>query len=769
MSVLDTIRERYGLKLAAAFAAVLLLTVAVGAVVSADASAQLREDIERHMVDTTEQRAERLDAWLQGVANQARVASDHPALRDGDRAAVGSYLDSLASDDRAPPGVVAVHYVDSTTGEIVSSSNDDFVGVDARSQGAPFAQEGVSFSGTDDVLVTDPFRPGVVDFATVAVATPVAGQENRLLVYMVNFERQVQGFTQQSEHSKTIVVGEGGTVIAHPNPDLIGADVAKLSTPLPGGMFEGTTFAQRDGTAVATASMGMTDWAVVVAQPVSEAFALQRQIVSGIVGLILVAVISLVLIGVTVGSRTVLSLRRLSAKAEAMATGDLDVELTTGRTDEIGQLYWSFGQMRDSLRERITEVEEALDEAEAAQAEAEEARAEAARTNERLERTAESYGAVMQDVADGDLTRRIDVNESNDAMARIGRAFNDMVSSIEGTIREVQAFGADVANAAEAVDQNAADVKQASEAMNASVAEIADGARTQTESLQEMTGEVNDLSASAEEIAATVDTVADTSERAAEAGADGRAAAETAVDELDGIEATTNRTQTEVEALEAEMDEIGEIVDVITDIAEQTNLLALNASIEAAHANGEAGDADGFAVVADEVKNLAEETKESAAEIEARIESVRERTNQVVEGTQETSQRVAEGVETVEGAIDALERIADYVEEIDTSIQDIADATDGQATSTERVVESLDEVAAISKQTAEQATDVTETADRQERTIAEVDDAADELTRRAARLREQLADFDVESDASDGTAGQPASALGDGGQEPGGI
>ncbi|GAB6860626.1 methyl-accepting chemotaxis protein [Haloplanus litoreus] len=768
--ILDRVRERYGLKLAAAFVAALLLTVAVGAVVSADASAQLRDDVERNMVDTSEQRAERLDAWLSGVTTQARVAADHPALRSDDRSTVTAYLDELASDERAPDGVVAVHYVDADTGELVTSSNDRMIGVDARSQGAPFAQESVSFSGSEDVLVTDPFRPDVVDFTTIAVATPVDGRSDRLLVYMVNFERQVSGFAQQTEHSETIVVGEGGTIIAHPNTELIGSAVAELSTVIPETAFEGATFARESDEAVAAAPMETTDWAVVVSQPTAEAFAVQKQIVSGIVGLLLVAVVSLSLIGVTIGSRTTLSLRRLSGKAEAMATGDLDVDLTTGRTDEIGQLYWSFGQMRDSLQDRIDEVEDALDEAEQARAEAETARAEATRTNERLERTAETYGQVMQDVADGDLTRRIDVNDSNDAMATIGTAFNDMVSAIESTIREVKTFGAEVATAAEAVDQNAVEVKAASEDMNESVAEIADGARTQTESLQDMTGEVNDLSASAEEIAATVDTVADTSERAAEAGADGRAAAEAAVEELDGIEETTEETQTEVEALNEEMAEIGEIVDVITDIAEQTNLLALNASIEAAHANGETGDADGFAVVADEVKNLAEETKESAGEIEARIESVRSRTEQVVSGTQETGQRVAEGVETVEGAIDALEQIADYVEEIDTSIQGIADATDGQADSTERVVESLDEVAAISKQTAEEATGVTDTASRQERTLAEVDDAADELTRRAERLREQLADFEVESSGPGATAagGRSTSALGDGGYEEGG-
>jgi methyl-accepting chemotaxis protein len=756
--LLGRVRKRYGLKLAAAFAAALLLTVAVGTVVSLDASAQLRDDVERNTVDTAEQRAERIDTWLSGVRTQARVTADHPTLRSDDRSAVRSYLDGLATDRRAPDGVVAVHFVDADTGELVTSSSDEMVGVDARRQGAPFAQPTVSFDGPDDVLVTDPFRPDAVDFTTVAVATPVDGRSDRLLVYMVDFERQVRAFTEGNDRGETLVVGADGTVVAHPDTDLIGTEASGLSTTVPTSAFERASFTRSEGEAVAAAPMTTTDWAVVVSRPASAAFALQRQIVSGIVGLILVAVVSLSLIGVTVGSRTTLSLRRLSDKAEAMAAGDLDVDLTTGRTDEIGRLYGSFDRMRASLRERI-------DEAERAREEAETARAEATRTNERLERTAEAYGDVMQDVADGDLTRRIDVDADNEAMATVGVAFNEMVSAIEATISEVQSFGAEVATAAETLDRNATEAQAASEAVHGSVTEIAEGAREQTESLQDMTGDVNDLSASAEEIAATVDTVADTSERAARAGDDGRAAAEAAVTELDRIEETTEETRTEVEALTAEMAEIGEIVDVISDIAEQTNLLALNASIEAAHASDGAA---GFAVVADEVKSLAAETQESASEIEARIESVRDRTERVVSGTQETGQRVAEGVDTVEGAIEALERIADDVEEIDTSIQGIADATDGQADATERVVQSLDAVAAISEQTTDEATDVTDTARRQEQSLSAVDDAADELTRRAARLREQLADFDVAPTEPATASGGPASAVGDGGTREGG-
>ena len=87
---------------------------------------------------------------------------------------------------------------------------------------------------------------------------------------------------------------------------------------------------------------------------------------SSILGLILLTVISLALIGVTIGSQTIISLRHLSEKADRMADGELDVKLETNRQDEIGQLYQSFDSMRRSLKEEIAAAEEAKENAETA-------------------------------------------------------------------------------------------------------------------------------------------------------------------------------------------------------------------------------------------------------------------------------------------------------------------------------------------------------------------------------------------------------------------
>lgn len=722
------LRRSYGAKLALALLAVAALVVASGAVVQAETSQQLADDVEGELTTNAVSRAEGMDTWVAGLKRAAVFTSSHPTVRDEEPAAVSSYFEEQVAADSTPEGVVAIHLYDAGEGEITASSAAKMVGVDPAEQGAPFATNPPSFESTDSAVVTDPFRVDVVDFPVVAVVSPVEGRD-AMVVYMVNVEQYVGTLPSVADGGQTMVVNGAGEFVLHPNAEKVGSEWSHGGLDL----SDGTAFVQEGDHVVAAASLAETDWTLLLEVPTANAFAVGDEVRSSVLGLVLITVVSLALVGVTVGTNTLVSLRNLEERADRMADGELEVSMSTGRVDEFGSLAAAFASMRDSLTATLSEAEQAREDAETARAEAEAA-------SDRIARRADDYGAAMEAVAAGDLTRRVDADAEDEAMAQVGEAFNGMVAELERTVAEVREFADEVAAAADRTDDDVAQLSRVGDDVADSVDAIADGADRQTDQLSEVSDEIETLSASAEEVAATVDTVAETSHEAAMTGEQGQAAAESAVEEMNAVEERTQRTAEEMEDLAADVEAIEEMVDIITDIAEQTNLLALNASIEAARAD-QSG--DGFAVVANEVKSLAEETKTSAEDIEERVERIQSRTDETVAEMRETRERVEDGVATVQETVDALEDIVEGVEETDAAVQEVTQTTEAQAESAASVASLVDEIEEISRSTADDAVDVAAAAEEQTATLAEVSAAADQLAGGAEDLRERLGDFEV--------------------------
>jgi len=740
----ESVRTSYAARLGVALAVAVVVIVGFGAVISTQASATLQEDVEGDLQTLSETRADQLSTWLDSVRRETVLAADHQAVRSGDPDTVDRYIEGLVADGQVPEDVVAVHYLDTGSMTFVRSSMDELEGASPAEQGAPFATDPPDFDSADDVVVTEPFSVGVVDHPVVAAITPVPGAEDRALVFMTDISARSQALSDSRGDTSTMVVNADGQYVAHPDESRILGDHdghANVSALAPGE----SRFVEHGDTLMASTRMPGKDWVVMIHSPKATAYALGSQINSDLVGLVLLAVINLGLVGVTIGSNTIISLRRVSQRARAMADGDLDVDLQTTRDDEIGTLYRSFADMRDSIREKIAEAEQAREDAEQARSEAEEARSRAEREagemeamTSHLETKADEYGDVLGDAAAGDLTRRVDPASENDSMETVGHSINDALDALEGTIAEMKTFADDVLDSSDQVGTSADRVDRASQQVTSSIGEIFEGTTEQSERLDEAAEEMENLSATAQQVAASAQQVATTSEQAADAGEEGREAAQRAIREMNAIDDETTETVRAINDLDDELDEIGQIVSVITDIVEQTNMLALNASIEAAHADG---DGAGFAVVADEIKGLAEETKEAAGDIEDRIEGIQDQAGETVERMETTSERVTEGVETVDEAVDALEEIVEYTEEVDTGIQEIDGATEEQARSAQEVMGLIDDLSAISQQTATEADTVAGAADDQSQSIGQVADSARDLRERANELETALEQF----------------------------
>ena len=756
----SVVRRRYAARLGVALAFAVVVIVVFGGVISTQTSAQLQDDVQEDLTVQSQTEAGQLDTWIRSVESDVRTTSRLPVFASGDTDAVKVELDSMVDDDDVPQDVVAVHYLDTDSMEFLTSSADEMVGVNPREQGAPFAQQEPKFDGPGDVMVTDPFRVPIVDHPIVAVISPIEGADDRALVYMIDISEHAERISGSSGDTWTVVVDEQGRFVAHPN------ETKLLSTHGSGGEVANSLeagesrFMEVEQTLMGMTRMEATGWTVMTHATTENAYALADQINADLIALILLAVINLGLIGVTIGSNTVTSLRRLTDRAETMADGDLDADLRSNREDEIGSLYRSFESMRDSLREKITEAETARENAEDARESAEQARREAETERAEMEAMtshltskAGEYEMVLNRAAEGDLTGRVDPQSESDAMERVGEGINATLDSLESIVADVESFSAEVLQASDRVEANATEVDRASRQVTTSIDEILDGAREQSDRLHDASGEMENLSATAEEVASSAQEVAETSQAAAAAGETGREAAQEAIEEMNAIEAETEAMVAEINALDDELDEINDIIKVITDIVEQTNMLALNASIEAAHADGQG---DGFAVVADEIKSLAEETKDAAGDIERRIERIQSQAGDTVETMESTSRRITDGVATVKETVDALEEIVERTEEADAGIQEIDDATAEQAQTAQQVMRMIDDLSTISQQTAQEADTVASAASEQERSIAEVSDSAGDLRERAAELEQLLDRFTVDGATAHSSAADTA-------------
>ncbi|WP_284013279.1 methyl-accepting chemotaxis protein [Halobaculum litoreum] len=743
------------------FATVLLVLViavgAVGAYTVVDSTEKLHGDVNAQMKSVTTLQAQELSDWIGQRETAVRMISEYQDVREGNTAKLRPVF---TSELRALPNDVhAIHYIDTEAGRVLASSDPDAEDASLAGASLAWAPETVPVSAeraaTSMVYRTDDGR--MVGFVSAVPSAP-----NRAVVVVADVEQIAAGFRTPVEGGFTRVVGPDGTVLMADDQGAmgrayLGADGAAFQRALDGNEVVTEDAAVEEALdtelVVSYARVPGTTWVVAAHAPASSAYALASVIRFDIIVLVATSILGFVVAGLLIAKPTGDALDDLADRARALGGGDLDVTVSTGRIDEIGTLYGAFGDMRDDLDDRISQVR-------TEQQRAAEARAEAESMAESLERRADDYGDAMARCADGDLTVRLDDDADNEALREIAVSFNRMVDDLEDTVGTVRAFADEADDRASAVAAGADQIEDASESVSRSMTEVAGASDEQAERLAEVSGEMGGLSATVEEIAATAADVTTLSREAAESADTAGAAAEDALEAFDEVADHTDRTATEVEQVAEEMAEITEVVDLIDGIAEQTNLLALNASIEAARA-GEEG--DGFAVVASEVKTLAEETSAATDDIAARIDRLREASEAAAADMAATESVVDEGVDVVEDALEAVETVGDRIEDTNDAVESIDTATDDQAATTEEVVTMAEEVTDIGERTSGEIDDAAAAAQEQTAAVAEVSASAERLSGRVEDLRELVRRFEVSDVDVDGAAvdGEVATATDD--------
>ncbi|WP_417581662.1 methyl-accepting chemotaxis protein [Nitrincola sp.] len=318
--------------------------------------------------------------------------------------------------------------------------------------------------------------------------------------------------------------------------------------------------------------------------------------------------------------------------------------------------------------------------------------------------------AVVGDVADGDLTREVEVSKG--AGASLLGSIEQMRVKLRGTIERIKVNSETLASAATELSQ----ISQQTDS----------GVRQQSTQLENAATAINEMSATVEEVARNAQMAADHTIEASNRAEAGSQVVASAASSMQALSKDISDAAEVIRELKNDSDLIGQVLQVIRDVANQTNLLALNASIEAARA-GDSG--RGFAVVADEVRNLARRTEESTNEIQQVIDQLQGRSESAVKAISQSVEKTHATLELADHANTALNDILNVVSSAHDMIQHIATATEEQS--------------AVAKEINQNIHLIKDVADQSATHVGESTEATNSLSMLAEQLREEMNRFRV--------------------------
>lgn len=317
---------------------------------------------------------------------------------------------------------------------------------------------------------------------------------------------------------------------------------------------------------------------------------------------------------------------------------------------------------------------------------------------------------VIEAMAGGDLTKRIDIH-SSDEIGSMARHMNEFIDSLQNTIR--------------AFVNNALELASASVEMSSTAELMAHGAEQVANQSSAVATAGEEMTATSRDISHNCQMAAESSVAAMTAAKSGSEVVGHTVTVMGKIAERVQLTAKTIEGLGTRSDQIGAIIGTIEDIADQTNLLALNAAIEAARA-GEQG--RGFAVVADEVRALAERTTRATREIGDMIKSIQTETRSAVGEMEVGVREVQEGTGEASRSGDAIRQILDQIEAVSMQVNQIATAAEEQTATTGEIAGNMHQITGVVQETARGAKESSDAAHR----LASL---ATELQRAVSRFR----------------------------------
>ncbi len=682
-------------KLLWAFLALSLIPITVvGIVAFANSQTMLRKEVETEFTVSTALQAEALRQWFEERKDDIVTLAATDQVRSMQQTAVAETLQKSFEQW----GFYQNLFVLTPDGERVFDTSGTTANLADREYFKQAMQGQVVHS---DILISRASGKPIIVFAGPVVSDgEVIGVVG--CVVQTSYIAHLLEISQVGETGDAYLVNQAGYLVTSSRftEELIQAEVVEEHTELE---LQIDTVGSREGLAGNTGVAQYVDfrgrtvlgayrfldaqkWVLIVEQDVDEALAETITLRNVLLGLAVVAVVTVVALALLFSRSIVNPIKMITEGAQRLSRGEAgltDMDWNTigkinTRSDELGAI----GQAFSALIEYFVEM-----------------------------------STVAQHITEGDLTAKVSPRGTTDLL---GNAFAQMVTNLRDLIGQVTAnanyvntaslqLTASSDQSAQATNQVATTIQQVAsgtaqqtesvtnattvvEQVSRSIAGVARGAQEQAVAVGKSADITNSISVVVRQVAANAQAGARSAAEAAQAARDGVGTVEKTIKGMENIKDQVTLSAKKVQEMGRHSDQIGIIVETIDDIASQTNLLALNAAIEAARA-GEHG--KGFAVVADEVRKLAENATASTKEISGLIKQVQQSIDEAVQAMAEGATEVEAGVVQANEAGHALGSILTAAEAVNRQVVEIASAAQQMDASANELVSAMDGVSAV--------------------------------------------------------------------------
>jgi methyl-accepting chemotaxis protein len=542
---------------------------------------------------------------------------------------------------------------------------------------------------------TEPYIEPITKVAVVSVLSPIRRGDTPLGVAGLDVDieglQQIVASVHPTERSYALLISRDGTFMANPYmpASVMTQKISDLAKTLESPSLEELGKTMTNGQEglldiidpqtgeiawAAYQPVPNTGWSIAVVIPQQDLLAgvsqLQRRMVLLAVGGLALLALLLFFLARSIADPITL----LTQAVERMAHGDLSHRVTIHRNDETGLLASSFNTLAQTLEEQIAAERQA-------QAEAQRLQQIEVENRQMLEATVAEYLRFAQQVAQGDLTKRLPVMHDG-TLGQLGEGLNQMVASLQSITAQVQ-------HANSAIAAAAAEILAATTQQAASAAE-------QSAAISQTTTTVAEVKAIAQQTAQQALQVAQESQALLTAAQQGATAVEETIGGMRQVHTRVESIATTILALSEQAQAIDAIITTVSELADQSNLLALNAAIEAARA-GEHGKS--FAVVAQHVRELAERSKGATGQVREILGEIQRATHAAVLVTEEGTKGTVAGNAQAVQAGQVIHRITGEVEVGAQANVQMAAAAQQQTAGMEQIGQAMQSIQQATTQT----------------------------------------------------------------------